>query len=206
MTKTRSQDRKLSPWVKTALELGPVVAFFIGYSRWKDDTFTVLGTDYSGFVLLTAAFVPLMLVCTGLLWALTGKLSRMQLLTAVIVVVFGGLTVWLNDETFFKMKVTIIYGLFAAILGFGLWRGQSYLAALMGEIMPMRHEGWMIMTRRMTGFFLVLAIGNEAVWRLLSTDTWVNFKTFGLPVLLFVFIMAQSGLINRYGITKDDNA
>lgn len=199
-------ERKISPLVKMALELGPVVAFFIGYSRWKDGTFTVMGTDYSGFVLLTAAFIPLMVACTGILWALTGKLSRMQLLTLVMVVVFGSLTVWLNDETFFKMKVTIIYGLFAAILGFGLLRGQSYMASLMGEMMPMRHEGWMILTRRMAMFFAGLAVSNEIVWRLFSTDAWVNFKTFGLPVALFAFFMLQSGLLNRYGVKDGDQS
>lgn len=206
MTTTKTAERKISPLLKMALELGPVIAFFVGYSRWKDQTFTVMGTDYTGFVLLTAAFIPLMILCTGALWALTGKLSRMQLLTLVMVVVFGGLTVWLNDETFFKMKVTIIYGLFAAILGFGLMRGQSYVAALMGDLMPMRHEGWMIFTKRITIFFLLLAVANEVIWRGFSTDVWVNFKTFGLPVALFGFFMLQAGLINRHGITQDDKA
>lgn len=206
MTTTKTSERKISPLLKMALELGPVIAFFVGYSRWKDQTFTVMGTEYSGFVLLTAAFIPLMILCTGALWALTGKLSRMQLLTLVLVVVFGGLTVWLNDETFFKMKVTIIYGLFAAILGFGLLRGQSYVAALMGDLMPMRHEGWMIFTKRITVFFLLLAVANEVIWRALSTDAWVNFKTFGLPVALFGFFMLQASLINRYSLSEDDKA
>lgn len=206
MTTTNTAERKISPLLKMALELGPVIAFFVGYSRWKDQTFTVMGTDYTGFVLLTAAFIPLMILCTGALWALTGKLSRMQLLTLVMVVVFGGLTVWLNDETFFKMKVTIIYGLFAAILGFGLLRGQSYVAALMGDLMPMRQEGWMIFTKRITVFFLLLAVANEVIWRGFSTDIWVNFKTFGLPVALFGFFMLQAGLISRHGISEDDKA
>lgn len=192
-------ERKVNPWMKTGLELGPVIAFFVGYSRWKDDVFTFGGTAYDGFVLVTAAFIPLMLVCTLILWRLSGHLSRMQILTLVLVVVFGGLTVWLNDPTFFKMKPTIIYALFAAILGFGLLRGQSYMAALMGEMMPMQHEGWMILTRRMAWFFAALALANEAVWRMMSTDAWVNFKTFGLPVALFAFFMLQAGLIRRFG-------
>jgi intracellular septation protein len=198
-----AQERKVNPWVKTGLELGPVIAFFVGYSRWKDDVFTLGGTTYDGFVLVTAAFIPLMLVCTLILWRLSGHLSRMQILTLVLVVVFGGLTVWLNDPTFFKMKPTIIYALFAAILGFGLMRGQSYMAALMGEVMPMQHEGWMILTRRMAWFFAALALANEAIWRTMSTDAWVNFKTFGLPVALFAFFMLQGGLIKRFG-TADD--
>ena len=198
-----AQTRDVNPWVKMGLELGPVIAFFIGYSRWKDQVFTFGGTPYDGFVVVTAAFVPLMLVSTLILWRLSGHLSRMQILTLVLVVVFGGLTVWLNDPTFFKMKPTIIYALFAAILGFGLLRGQSYMAALMGQVMPMQHEGWMILTRRMAWFFAALALANEAIWRTMSTDAWVNFKTFGLPVALFAFFMLQGGLIKRFG-TADD--
>lgn len=195
-----AQERDVNPWVKMGLELGPVIAFFIGYSRWKDDVFTIAGTDYNGFVLVTAAFIPLMVASTLILWRLSGHLSRMQILTLVLVVVFGGLTVWLNDETFFKMKPTIIYALFAAILGFGLMRGQSYMAALMGQVMPMQPEGWMILTRRMTWFFAALAVANEAIWRLMSTDAWVNFKTFGLPLALFAFFMLQGGLVRRFGL------
>jgi intracellular septation protein len=200
MAQGNSAGRPVNGWVKFGLELGPVIAFFIGYSRWKDDVFTIGGTDYNGFVLVTAAFIPLMVACTLILWRLSGHLSRMQILTLVLVVVFGGLTVWLNDEAFFKMKPTIIYAMFAAILGFGLMRGQSYMAALMGEIMPMQHDGWMILTRRMAWFFAALAVTNEGVWRLMSTDAWVNFKTFALPVALFAFFMAQGGLVKRYGI------
>jgi intracellular septation protein len=195
-----AQGKPVNAWVKFGLELGPVIAFFIGYSRWKDDVFTIGGTDYNGFVLVTAAFIPLMVASTLILWRLSGHLSRMQILTLVLVVVFGGLTVWLNDEAFFKMKPTIIYAMFAAILGFGLMRGQSYMAALMGELMPMQHEGWMALTRRMAWFFAALALTNEAVWRLMSTDAWVNFKTFALPVALFAFFMAQGGLVKRYGL------
>jgi intracellular septation protein len=200
MANGNSAGRPVNGWVKFGLELGPVIAFFIGYTRWKDDVFTIGGTDYNGFVLVTAAFIPLMVACTLILWHLSGHLSRMQILTLVLVVVFGGLTVWLNDEAFFKMKPTIIYAMFAAILGFGLMRGQSYMAALMGEIMPMQHDGWMILTRRMAWFFAALAVTNEGVWRLMSTDAWVNFKTFALPVALFAFFMAQGGLVKRYGI------
>jgi intracellular septation protein len=195
--------RAVNPYVKLLLELGPVVAFFVAYMRIRDDSFTIAGTDYNGFIIVTAAFVPLMITSTGLLWWLSGKLSRMQVVTLVLVVVFGGLSVWLNDESFFKMKPTIIYALFAAILGAGLLRGQSFLAALMGEVMPMRHEGWMILTRRLALFFAALAMLNEAVWRLMSTDAWVNFKTFGLTAAVFLFFMAQGGLLKRYGTDSD---
>lgn len=190
--------RSYPAWMKPALELGPVIAFFAGYLWLRDDVFTIGGTVYEGFIVVTAAFVPLVLVSTGLLWALTGSVSRMQLLTAVLVVVFGGLSVALNDESFFKMKPTIIYLMFAGALGLGLLRGKSYLAGLMGSALPMRHEGWMILTRRVALVFLTLAIANEVVWRMMSTDAWVNFKTFGLTAALFAFFMTQGRLIQRY--------
>lgn len=191
-------QRKLHPAVKLGLELGPIVAFFIGYSRIRDQTFTIGGTDYAGFIVATAAFIPLMVLSTGVLWWLTGKLSKMQVATVVLVVVFGGLSVWLNDDRFFKMKPTIIYALFAGALGLGLLRGQSWLQLVMEEALPLKHEGWMILTRRLALFFAGLAVTNELVWRFMSTDAWVNFKTFGLTAAVFVFFMAQGRLMQRY--------
>lgn len=199
-----TDKRAVSPLLKMGLELGPVVLFFIAYSRWKDHTFTIGGTDYTGFIVITAAFIPLMVICTGILWKITGHLSKMQLMSTILVVVFGGLTVWLNDETFFKMKPTLIYALFAALLGVGLMRGESWLASVMESMVPMTQEGWMALTKRMALFFLGLALVNEAIWRTLSTDAWVSFKTFGLPLALFAFIMSQGRLISRHALPKDD--
>jgi intracellular septation protein len=196
-------EKPINPGVKLALELGPILAFFAGYVMLKDETFAFGGSTYEGFIVVTAAFIPLMVLTTGLLWRLTGKLSKMQVATVVLVVVFGGLSVWLNDDRFFKMKPTMIYLLFAGILGFGLLRGQSYLRLVMEEALPMQPEGWMILTRRLALFFAALAIANEAVWRLMSTDAWVNFKTFGLTAALFLFFILQGGLFKRYGIETD---
>jgi intracellular septation protein len=196
-------EKPINPGVKLALELGPIVAFFVGYVMLKDETFAFGGNSYDGFIVVTAAFIPLMVLTTGLLWRLTGKLSKMQVATVVLVVLFGGLSVWLNDDRFFKMKPTMIYLLFAAILGFGLLRGQSYLRLVMEEALPMQPEGWMILTRRLALFFAGLALANEAVWRLMSTDAWVNFKTFGLTAALFLFFILQGGLFKRYGIETD---
>ena len=193
-------EKKLNPILKLVLEYGPILAFFIGYGRMKGEIFTIGGIPYDGFIVATAAFIPLMIVSTGLVWWLTGKLSKMQLATVVLVVVFGGLSVWLNDERFFKMKPTMIYVLFAAVLGIGLLRGQSYLKSVMGEALPMAPEGWMILTRRMTLFFVLLAVANELIWRTQTTDMWVNFKTFGLPLSVFLFFMAQSRVMAKYGI------
>lgn len=190
--------RKLHPAVKLGLELGPIIAFFIAYSRIRDQTFTIGGIDYAGFIVATAAFIPLMMLTTGLLWWLTGQLSKMQVATVVLVVVFGGLSVWLNDDRFFKMKPTIIYMLFAGALGVGLLRGQSWLQLVMEEALPLKHEGWMILTRRLALFFAGLAVTNELVWRFMSTDAWVNFKTFGLTAAVFLFFMAQGRLMQKY--------
>lgn len=199
------ETRKINPILKLTLELGPVVLFFVMFGRLKDQTFTIAGTPYSGFIVTTAAFVLLIMATTALLWKLTGKLSRMQLLTLVLVVVMGGLSVWLNDERFIKMKPTLLYLAFGGVLAVGLWRGQSYLSLVMDEALPMKPEGWMILTRRLTAFFFGLALANEAVWRLMSTEAWVNFKTFGLTAALFAFFMTQGRLLETYAI-KDEGA
>lgn len=196
-------QKKLHPGVKMALELGPIVLFFAGYMKLRDQTVTLFGMDYSGFLVMTAAFIPLMIITTGLLWWLTGKLSKMQIATVVLVVVFGGLSVWLKDERFFKMKPTMIYLLFGGALGFGLLRGQSYLRLVMEEALPLQPEGWMILTRRLCAFFFALAVANELIWRSFSTEVWVNFKTFGLTAALFLFFMTQGSVLNRYGIEED---
>jgi intracellular septation protein len=195
--------KKLNPIVKIVIELVPIVAFFVAYGRLKGQTFMLGGTSYDAFIVITAAFIPLMLISTGLLWALTGKLSKMQIATLVLVIVFGGLSVWFNDERFFKMKPTIIYLLFGGILGFGLLRGQSYLKLVVEEVLPMREEGWMILTRRIMLFFFGLAIANEVVWRTMSTGAWVTFKTFVLTVALFAFFMAQAKLMQKYAVEDD---
>ena len=146
----------------------------------------------------TAVFVPTILVALAASWWLSGKLPRMAVITAVVVTVFGGLTLILRDDTFVKMKPTILYTLFAGILGFGLLRGQSYLRYLMDELIPMQREGWMRFTRRFVVFYLLLAVVNEVVWRGWGTDAWVNFRTFVLPAANFLFIMAQVPLFQRY--------
>lgn len=197
-------EKQISPGLKLALDLGPIAAFFIGYLALRDRVFSIGGTEYSGFIVITALFIPLLAATTFVLYRLTGKLGKMQIMTLVLVVVFGGLTIWFNDERFFKMKPTMIYALFALILGFGLLRGQSYLQFVMEELMPMTDEGWMILTRRLTLFFAALAVLNEAVWRTMSTDAWVNFKTFGLTAALFVFFMAQSRLFQTHGVEKTE--
>jgi len=190
--------RQVNPVVKNVLELGPALGFFAVYTWLKDETFTLGGTDYSGFIVVTAGFVPVLLASILALWWLSGKVSRMQVLTAVLVIVFGGLTVWFNDERFFKMKTTIVYGLFAAILATGLLIGRSWLEYVIGELIPMQRQGWMILTRRVTAAFAALAIGNEVVWRTMSTETWVAVETFGFPIALFLFLWQQIIGLQKY--------
>ena len=196
-------ERDVNPMTKTALELGPVLGFFVAYLWLKDHVFTIGGTEYEGFIVVTAGFIPVLLASMGVLWYLTGHLSRMQIMTAVLVVVFGGLSVWLNDERFFKMKPTLIYFLFGGLLAVGLARGQSYLRSVMEGLMPLQEEGWMILTKRVMLFFFALGIANELVWRFLSTETWVYFKTFGLSAALFAFFMLQGKLFARYSVDED---
>lgn len=196
--------KEINPALKLVLELGPPVAFFVIYLRIRESVFELGGVEYSGFIVATLAFVPILLAAMGVLWALTGQLSRMQLFTAFMVIVFGGATAWFNDERFFKMKTSLVYGFFALILGIGLLRGKSFLAYVMAEMMPMQDEGWMILTRRLTLAFAGLALANEVIWRTMSTDTWVKIETFGFPIVLFIFLWWQIMALQRFVIEDGD--
>ena len=196
--------KPIAPWLKTTLELGPVLGFFVLYLWIKDQTFTIAGVEYSGFIMATALFNPVIGAAIAALWYLTGHISRMQIFTLVMVVFFGGLTIWFNDERFFKMKTTLVYAVFAALLGIGLLRGQSWLKVLMGEFLKMRDEGWMIITRRLTAVFAAMAVANEIVWRNFSEQFWVTFETFALPAFLFVAFMAQAKVIERFSEPSDE--
>ena len=197
-------DDTLPKWVKPLLEFGPMVAFFFAYMRMKETVYTIGSNDYQGFIVVTALFVPLLLVCTGILWKLTGKISPMQIMTVILVTAFGGMTVWLNDDRFIKMKPTLIYLIFGSLLSIGLLRGQSYLRVVMQEALPMQDAGWMILTRRVAAFFFGLAVLNEVIWRGFSTEIWVYFKTFGLTAALFAFFMMQGRLLAKYAPQKGD--
>lgn len=186
------------PWLKTVLEMGPLLVFLAVFLLLRGQVVHLWGQDYSGFIVATLIFIPVLALATLAQWRLTGKLSPMQIATLVLVTVFGGLSVWLNDPRFFKIKPTIIYLLFAALLGFSLLTGREWLRAVMSEAIPMRPEGWRILTRRMTMLFLGLALLNEIVWRTMSESTWVWFKTFGLTAIIFLFILANTRLFSRY--------
>lgn len=199
-------EKAINPVLKQVLELGPTVAFFLIYLRIRDQVFIFGGTEYTGFIVAALIFIPILLAAMAALWALTGKLSRMQVFTAFMVIFFGGLTAYFNDERFFKMKTTIVYGVMASILGVGLLRGQSYLQYVMEEFLPMEREGWMIFTRRLCLMFAALGIANEVIWRTQSTDLWVKLETFAFPVVLMVFLWVQIYRLQRYFIQPPEAA
>ena len=198
------KKRDINPVLKFLLELGPLVIFFIIYGRIKDKVFSIFGVDYQGFIIATGVFIPILLFSILVLWILSGKIAKMQIITAILVVIFGGLTIWFNDDRFFKMKPTIIYLLFGGILSFGLLRKKSYLEYIMEDMLPLESTGWVILTKRVAIFFLSLALLNELIWRNMSTDSWVNFKTFGLTGAVFIFFIAQNSLIQKYGKTSQE--
>lgn len=196
-------ERKINPILKQVLELGPTILFFLIYMRIKDESYSFAGTEYSGFIVAALILVPLLLLSTLTLWLLTGTISRMQIFVAVMVIFFGGLTAWFNDERFFKMKTTILYGTFAVILGIGLLRGKSLLQWVMAEALPMKPEGWMILTRRLTAMFAALAVANEVIWRTQKTELWVKLETFAMPAALFLFLMVNFMMLQKYMIEDD---
>lgn len=198
-----SEPRTTAPWVKPALELGPVLFFFVIFLLMRDKPVVLGGVEYEGFILATIAFVPAQVLATAVLWKLTGKLSAMQVMTLVLVVVFGGLTAWLNDPRFFAMKPTILYLLFAAILAAGLALRRNWLSLVFSDAFPMQPEGWRILTQRLVLLFLVMAAANELVRHNLSQTTWVYFKTFGIVIIMFGFFMANAKLFERYALSRD---
>ncbi|MEL7115389.1 MAG: septation protein IspZ, partial [Pseudomonadota bacterium] len=144
------KTRTVHPTLRVVLEFGPIVGFLVAYLLYRDDTFLIFGTEYTGFVAVTAAFIPVFLLGIGALWVLTRRIARVQVMTAVMLVIFGGLSVSLNDPRFFKMKPTAIYLCLALVLGFGLLRGQFWLKYIMEDMIPLKKRGWRILTRRVT--------------------------------------------------------
>ena len=197
---TKAYDHRL----KLALEYGPLVLFMLGYWFLKDKSLTIAGTTYSGFIVSTAVFVVIFAASIVGLWRLTGRIAPMQIITLVVVLFMGGLTIWFNDPHFIKMKPTIIYIFFAVALGVGLLQGKSYLRLVMEDAIPMQAEGWMILTRRIAVFFAGLALLYEVVWRNFSDGTWVMFKAIGLTLAMFAFLLTQAKLLEKYGTPPSD--
>jgi intracellular septation protein len=182
MSITRSEVPR---WLQPAVDYGPLAVFFMVY----------LG---AGLMTATAAIIGASLVALPLAWTIQRRIPLIPLLTAAVVAVFGGLTLWLQDETFIKMKPTIVQALFAAILLGGLVFDRPLLKPLLARMMPpMSEAAWRRFTLRYALFFIAMAALNEAVWRTQSTDVWVTFKVFGLSGLTFLFILLQMPFITR---------
>ena len=171
--------------IKLTLELGPLVVFFIMNAR--AEIFTA-----------TAWFMGAMALSLALSWFLLKKIAVMPLVTAVVVLIFGGLTLWLMDDTFIKMKPTITNVLFGSVLLGGLVFGQSLLRYVFGDVYKLEPKGWFVLTLRWGLFFFVLAALNEVVWRGFSTDFWVAFKVWGIMPLTVVFSMLQLPVLTKY--------
>ena len=191
-------ERPIAAWLKQALEYGPLLAFLAVYLWMRGRTVTLAGTDYEGFVVAVVVFVPLQLAATLAIRVLTGRVSRLQVGTLVLVVVLGMATILFNDKTFFKMKGTFVFGAFGLLLFLGLARGQSWLAWVLDGALPIDRQGWMILTRRMAWFFLAFAALNEVVWRSFSDDVYVVWDTVGQMGVMFVFLMSNWKLIERH--------
>ena len=197
---------QLNPSVKLVLDLGPLLVFFLANSRpalfapvlrpFLSEA--LLSGEHAGIFTATAIFIPTVVVALGIGYALTRHLPLMPLITAIVVIVFGGLTLFFQNETFIKLKPTIIYVLFGATLLIGLAFGKPLLGVVFDSVFHLTDEGWRRLTLRWGLFFLVLAVLNEIVWRTQSTDTWVTFKVFGVLPLTFVFAAMQYPLLQKY--------
>jgi intracellular septation protein len=207
---TAHDKPQLSPGLKLVLDLGPLLLFFFANSR--PQLFApvlapflpaaVMSGPHAGIFAATAVFIPAVLAALAVGYALTRHLPLMPLITAVIVVVFGGLTLALQNETFIKLKPTIIYVLFGATLLGGLAFGKPLLGLVFDSVFRLTDEGWRKLTLRWALFFLALAVLNEIVWRTQSTDTWVTFKVFGVLPLTFLFAALQYPLMTRHAVPE----
>src|SRR6185295_3185419 len=182
MNESPGRPAETNPIVKLLIDLGPLIVFFLTYYK--------AGIYWATGVLMLATIVAL-----AVSRVVMGRFAVAPAVTAVLVVIFGGLTFWLDDPSFIKMKPTIIKLLFAGVLGFGIYTGRPLLKMFMGEALRLTDEGWQKMTVRWAAFFLGMAVLNEIVWRNFSESAWVNFKVFGILTLTFLFAMAKVGLI-----------
>jgi intracellular septation protein len=186
-----AEKKQLNPILKLTLDIGPLVLFFVANARF-------------GIFAATAAFMVAVLIALAVSYAMTRHIAIMPVVTAVIVLVFGGLTLFLHDDLFIKLKPTIIYVLFGGTLLGGLALGKPLLSVLFDQMFHLTDEGWRKLTWRWVLFFFALAVANEIVWRTQTTDFWVSFKLFGVVPLTFLFGALQMPLINKYSVERKD--
>jgi intracellular septation protein len=203
---------QLNPLTKLALDLGPLLLFFFANSKpalfepWLRPIIpdAVATGERAGIFVATAVFMVAIIVALVVSYALIRRLPAMALVSAVVVVVFGGATLAFQNETFIKLKPTIIYLMFAGALFGGMVFRKPLLAMVFDQMFNLTDEGWRKITLRWATFFLVLAALNEIVWRTQSTDTWVTFKVFGVLPLTFIFAALQYPLLVKYDAGKKD--
>lgn len=195
---------EINPMLKLALELGPLLVFFFANTRgeWMIAKLPVLGTLGGPIFVATALFMVATAISLAVSWLLTRTVPMMPLVSGVVVLVFGALTLWLQDDVFIKMKPTIVNSLFGCVLLGGLAFGKSLLGYVFDSAFKLDAEGWRKLTWRWGLFFLFLALVNEIVWRHFSTDAWVAFKVWGIMPITFVFTLMQMPLIMRHGVDQ----
>jgi len=209
-----NEKPKLNPMLKLALDLGPLLLFFFANAKpalfepWIAPLIpdAVATGERAGIFVATAVFMAAIVAALIVSYALTRRLPMMPLVSAVIVVVFGGATLIFQNETFIKLKPTIIYLLFAGTLFGGLIFRKPLLAMVFDQMFHLSEEGWRKLTIRWALFFVALAVLNEIVWRTQSTDTWVAFKVFGVMPLTFIFAALQYPLLMKYDASPKDEA
>ena len=193
---------RLNPILKLGLELGPLVLFFLGNAYAERFGFAESQRIFFG----TAVFIVATVLSLTVHYGLVRKLPIMPLVSGAVVVVFGGLTLALQDEHFIKLKPTIVNTLFGLVLLGGLWFGKPLLAVVLDSMFDLTEEGWRKLTLRWALFFFILAILNEVVWRTQTTDFWVSFKVFGIMPLTVAFALLQTPLLMRYEGKKTASA
>jgi len=191
MSDAAKPRRKIPPLARAALDLGPLLLFFAVF-------------EFYGIYAATGAFMVVIFLALGAGYAIERRISPMPLLTAALVLVFGGLTLYLKNDTFIKMKPTVLYALFGFVLLGGLAFGRLFVKYLFATAFELSDEGWRKLTYRWGFFFLALAVTNEVVWRTLSTGTWVKFKVFGIIPLIALFAAAQLPLVLKHEIKPEN--
>ncbi|MFC0244657.1 septation protein A [Falsochrobactrum ovis] len=206
--KTEAERKEVPPLLKLALELGPLLVFFFTNARGESliERFPVLGHIGEPIFLATALFMVATVIALTVSWILTRTLPMMPLISGIVVLVFGALTLWLHNETFIKMKPTIVNTLFGTILLGGLFFGKALLGYVFDSAFRLDAEGWRKLTFRWGLFFLFLAITNEVIWRNFSTDFWVAFKVWGTMPITIVFTLSQMPLIQKHTLPEPSSA
>lgn len=189
---TAPARKELTGWRKLLVDFGPLIIFFVAWNR-------------SDIFVATAAFMAATAVAMAAAWLLTRHIPAMLWFSGILIAVMGGLTLWLQDDLFIKMKPTLVFLVFSGVLAFGLLRQRNYVQAIMGQAMPgVSPEGWRVLALRAAIFFAILAALNEIFWRFTTEAIWVHFKVWGDSLLTFLFVLAQFPMLKRHGLRLEE--